>query len=168
MKRLFPFFITVFFVMTSTAVSAAERAPLGNGNFALKLDYIGFTHSYFGRGGNQNDGLYVGLEGYGEILPNLYIGGEIGTATNVAVGGEEISFYPLELNLKYAIKAAPNLVIDFGGGISYSFAELQYQVPFGPLQQKREGWLFGGQFFTDLTYKIKWFSIGLNAKYQVT
>ncbi len=168
MKRLFLFLITVVFAMTSTAVSAAERAPLGKGNFALKLDYIAFTDSHFDRGGNQNDGVYVGVEGYGEILPNLYLGGEIGTATNVEVGGEEISFYPLELNLKYAIKAAPNLILDFGGGLSYSYVELQFQVPFGPLQQKRDDWLFGAQFFMDLTYKINWFSIGLNAKYQVT
>ena len=92
--------------MASSAVSAAERAPLGKGNFALKLDYIVFTDSYFDPGGNQDDGVCVGLEGYGEILPNLYLGGEIGTATNVEAAGEEISFYPLELNLKYALKTA--------------------------------------------------------------
>jgi hypothetical protein len=168
MRRLFLFLITVAFAMASTAGSAAERAPLGKGNFALKLDYIVFTDSHFDRGGNQNDGLYVGLEGYGEIFPNLYLGGEIGTATNVEMAGEEISFVPLELNLKYAIETAPHLVVDFGGGISYSYVELQYQVPFGPLRQERDDWLFGAQFFTDLTYKINWFSIGVNAKYQVT
>jgi hypothetical protein len=168
MKRVILFSITVVFAMASAAVYAAERTPLGKGNFALKLDYIVFTDSHFDRGGNQNDGLYVGLEGYGEILPNLYLGGEIGTATNVEMAGEEISFHPLELNLKYAIEAAPKLVIDFGGGVSYSYVELQYQVPFGRLQQERDDWLFGAQFFIDLTYKINWFSVGLNAKYQVT
>jgi hypothetical protein len=168
MKRWVLISVTVVFAMTCTAVSGAERAPLGKGNFALKLDYIVFTDSYFDRGGNQDDGLYVGLEGYGEILPNLYLGGEIGTATNVEAAGEEISFYPLELNLKYALKTAPNLFLDFGGGISYSYVELQYQVPFGPLEQKRNDWLFGGQVFMDLTYRMNWFSIGLNAKYQAT
>jgi len=168
MKRLFLFLIALVFAVASTAVYAAERAPLGKGNFALKLDYIIFTDSHFDRGGNQDDGLYVGLEGYGEILPNLYLGGEIGQAANVEMAGEEISFVPLELNMKYATEVAPKLVIDFGGGISYSYVELQYQVPFGPLQPERDDWLFGAQFFADLTYKINWFSIGLNAKYQIT
>ena len=168
MKRLVLFSIAVLLAMASTAAYSAERAPLGKGNFALKLDYIAFTDSHFDRGANENDGLYVGLEGYGEIYPNLYLGGEIGTATNVDLAGEEITFVPLELNLKYALEAAPKLVLDFGGGISYSYTKLQFQVPFGSLQQERDDWLFGAQFFVDLTYKINWFTIGLNAKYQVT
>lgn len=168
MKRWILISITMVFVMASTAGSAAERAPLGKGNFALKLDYIVFTDSHFDRDGNQNDGLYVGLEGYGEILPNLYLGGEIGAATNVEMAGEGISFYPLELNLKYAIEPAPKWVVDFGGGISYSYAELHYHVPFTPYKEDRDDWLFGAQFFVDLTYKINWFSVGLNAKYHVT
>jgi len=168
MKRWILVSITMVFVMASTAGSAAERAPLGKGNFALKLDYIAFTDSHFDRGGNENDGLYVGLEGYGEISPSLYLGGEIGTATNVEIAGEEITFYPLELNLKYALKTVPNLIVDFGGGISYSYAELRYEPLFGHSQQERDDWLFGAQFFIDLTYKINWFFMGLNAKYQVT
>lgn len=168
MKRWILVLVTMFFVMASTAGSAAERTALGKGNFALKLDYIVFTDSHFDRGGNQDDGLYVGLEGYGEILPNLYLGGEIGAAANVEMAGEEITFYPLELNLKYAAEIAPRLVIDFGGGISYSYVELQYQAPFWPAERERDDWLFGAQFFVDLTYKINWFFIGVNAKYQVT
>ena len=140
MKRLFLFLIALVFAVASTAVYAAERAPLGKGNFALKLDYILFTDSHFDRGGNQDDGLYVGLEGYGEILPNLYLGGEIGQAANVEMAGEGISFYPLELNLKYAVETAPNLVVDFGGGISYSYAELHYHVPFTSYKEDRDDW----------------------------
>ena len=60
------------------------------------------------------------------------------------------------------------MVADFGVGFSYSYVELQYQPLFQPIQRERDDWLFGAQFFTDLTYKIHWFSVGVNAKYQVT
>ncbi|MFB0532241.1 MAG: hypothetical protein ACETVU_01070 [Desulfatiglandales bacterium] len=116
MKRLFLFLIIIFFIIASTSVYAEERARLGNGNFALKLDYIVFTDGHFDDPGNEDDGLYIGIEGYGEITPNLYLGGEVGQAVNISVGGEEISFFPIELNLKYAIEATPNFVADFGAG----------------------------------------------------
>ncbi len=168
MKRLFLLSIIIVFILASTSVYAEERAPLGKGNFAVKLDYIVFTDDHFDNPGNEDDGLYIGLEGYGEIIPRLYLGGEVGGAVNISLGGEEISFFPIELNLKYAIEAAHNFVIDFGAGVSYSYVELRDQNPFGSGWDERDDWLFGGQFFADLTYKIHWFSIGVNAKYQVT
>jgi hypothetical protein len=168
MKRLMLFCLVGAFVMTSTVVSAQEKAPLGKGNFALKLDYIAFTDDYFDESGNEDDGLYIGLEGYGEITPNWYLGGEVGTGTNIDLGGESITFVPIELNLKYAKEAARNFVIDFGAGLSYSYVEIQYRPFFGAAQEERDDWLFGGQVFADLTYKIQWFSIGVNGKYQIT
>ncbi len=168
MKRLMLFCLIGAFVAVSTVVSAQEKAPLGNGNFAVKLDYIAFTDSHFDDVGNEDDGLYIGLEGYGKITSNLYLGGEIGTGTNIDLGGEEITFVPVELNLKYAKEAARNFVVDFGAGLSYSSVEIQYRPFFGAAREKRDDWLFGGQVFADLTYKINWFSIGINGKYQIT
>lgn len=168
MKRLTLLCLIGAFVVASTVVSAQEKAPLGNGNFAVKLDYIAFTDDHFDEPGNEDDGLYIGLEGYGEISPNLYLGGEIGTAVNIDFfGGEDITFVPVEVNLKYAKEAARNLVVDFGAGLSYCYTELSYDPLFGP-RQERDDWLFGGQIFADLTYKIRWFSIGVNGKYQIT
>jgi len=168
MKRLMLFCLIGAFVAVSTVVSAQEKAPLGNGNFAVKLDYIAFTDSHFDDVGNEADGLYIGLEGYGKITPNLYLGGEIGTGTNIDLGGEEITFVPVELNLKYAKETARNFVVDFGAGLSCSSVEIQYRPLFGAAREKRDDWLFGGQVFADLTYKINWFSIGVNGKYQIT
>ena len=168
MKRLMLFCLIGAFVVASTAVSAQEKAPLGNGNFAVKLDYIVFTDGHFDDVGNEDDGLYIGLEGYGKITPNLYLGGEIGTGTNIDLGGEEITFVPVELNLKYAKETARNFVVDFGAGLSCSSVEIQYRPLFGAAREKRDDWLFGGQVFADLTYKINWFSIGVNGKYQIT
>ncbi len=168
MKRLFLFSICIVFVMAPAATQAQERAPLGNSNFALKLDYINFTNDHFDSP-ISSEGMYIRLEGYGKITPNLYLGGEVGNAINLdLISGEDINFVPFELNLKYATKVARNFVVDCGAGISYSKVELKYDPTFGPAQRERSDWLFGGQFFADLTYNINWFSVGVNAKYQIT
>ena len=168
MKRLFLISICIVFVMASAALHAQEKkAPLGKGNFAVKLDYITFTDGFFDKSGREDDGLYIGLEGYGRIYENLYLGGEVGGALNITIFGEEISFVPIELNAKYAIELVPNLAVDFGAGVSYSYAKLEDLGPFGS-GKERSDWLFGGQFFADLTYRINWFSIGINTKYQIT
>jgi hypothetical protein len=168
MKRLSLVSICIVFVMAPAATQAQEIAPLGNSNFALKLDYINFTNDHFDSP-NASEGMYVGLEGYGKIKPNLYLGGEVGTAINLdLISGEDINFVPFELNLKYATEVARNFVVDFGAGVSYSKVELTYDPLFGPAQRERSDWLLGGQFFADLTYKINWFSVGGNAKYQIT
>jgi hypothetical protein len=164
MKRLFLYSIIIVLIITSNAVCAAEKAPLGIGNLAVKLDYITFTDDFWGD--LDDDGLYIGIEGYGQIMPNLYLGGEIGQGANIELLGDSISFVPVELNVKYATEVTPNVVIDFGAGLSYSYTEIDFSF----LSTRIDGddWLFGGQIFVDLTYKIKWFSIGVNGKYQIT
>jgi hypothetical protein len=169
MKTLQWFCLIIAFVVESTFVSAQEKAPLGNGNFVLKLDYIAFTDSHFDVAGIANEGSYIGLEGYGKITPNLYLGGEIGVGGNMAImGGESLTFFPYELNIKYAMEAARNFVVDFGTGLSYSSVWIQYCQPFGACQEVRSDRLLGGQVFADLTYKMNWFSIGVNGKCQIT
>ena len=207
MKRLMLFCLVSAFVMTSTVVSAQEKAPLGKGNFAVKLDYIDFTA---GQPSNtardrkiDSSGLYLGLEGYFEVTRNLYLGGEVGVASDLGAGFSKViaeslfltpllnipgvdevpgvetieDFVPVEINLKYAMEAASNFVVDFGAGLSCSYVELHHFVYFFDPEKEntitmrsetRDDWLFGGQVFVDLTYKIRWFSIGVNGKYQIT
>jgi hypothetical protein len=171
MKKSLWFCLIITFVVEATFVSAQEKAPLGNGNFVLKLDHITFTDSHFDVAGIEKNGSYIGLEGYGKITPNLYLGGEIGIGTMVL----ELVFIPIELNLKYAMEAARNFVVDFGTGISYSFVEAgesgsfnYFGAPVVTAPENRSDWLFGGQVFAGLTYKINWFSIGVQGKYQIT
>ncbi len=164
MKKLI-LFCLIISAVASTAVSAQEKTPLGNSSFALKLDYIDFTDSHFR---DVSNGLYLGIEGYGRITPSLYLGGEIGAGSNIEIAGEEIVFYPIELNLKYATLAANNFVADFGAGISYSSVEVQFRPLFGTAQEQRSDWLFGGQVFADLIYRINSVFIGINGKYQIT
>ncbi len=168
MKKLCLFSLTIIFVLVSTVTYAAERAPLGMGNLAVKLDYLNFTDDLVDDF-DVDDAFYVGLEGYGEIAPNLYIGAEVGYANpdgDILGIDTEITFVPIEVNLKYAIKPDPNLVIDFGAGVSYNYVDedLSYRSE----SVSEDDWLFGGQFFVDLNYKFSKFFIGLNAKYQIT
>ena len=167
MSRLVWISMGVVFVLTTTTSYAQERAPLGVGHISLKLDYLVFTSDHFDKGGNQDDGLYIGLEGYGEISPNIYLGGEIGQGVNVDVLGEDITFVPIEVNAKYAFEVAPGLVLDVGAGIATVYVEIRDEGPFGS-GNTEDDWLVGGQFFGDLTYKINWFSFGANLKYQLT
>jgi len=172
MKKLFLFSLIVSLVVLSNTAFAAEKAPLGAGNVALKLDYINFTDRVFEHH-DLDEGYYIGLEAYGEVLPNLYLGAEVGYAnpdgdvewegTNVDT---EATFVPIELNLKYAFEAAPSFVIDAGGGVSYSYAKFKETSTLGSFNE--DEWLFGGQFFVDLNYTINQFFIGVNAKYRLT
>jgi len=180
MKRLFLFLLIMAIVLASRVMYAAERGPLEDLNVALKLDYINFTEGKL-KNSDVDTGLYVGLEGYAEtkITPNLYVGMEVGYANpdgSVDINGThvdtEVTFFPIEINLKYAIKikTIPNFVIDFGAGGSYIYVKEKATVSeLGIFHTIRtDDWLLGGQFFADLTYKVDNYFIGINAKYQLT
>ena len=168
MKKLFLTAIVITFILNSGPIPAQVVTPLGKGNFALKFDYIVFTDGFFDKLGNEDDGIYIGLEGYGKIAPNFYLGGEIGQGGNIAISGEDIIFVPIEVNVKYTNKFAHNFVLDPGLGFSYSYTELTNQFFGVTATEERNDWLLGGQIFTDLIYKINWVSVGVNAKYQIT
>ena len=168
MKKLLLFVLVLVIVMTSTALYAAEKAPLGFGNLAVKLDYINFTDDVL-KDTDVDQGLIVAIEGYGQVVPNLYLGMEVGYANpdgNVLGIDTELTFVPIELNLKYAIPASPNLVFDLGAGASYSYVEEEASL-FG-VTSRADDWLFGGQVFADMNYTSGMFFIGINGKYQIT
>jgi hypothetical protein len=155
--------------MASTTVYAAEKFALGNSNVAVKLDYIQFTDGNL-KDADVDTGLYLGLEGYGRIVDNLYLGAEVGFAQpdgKIGILDSELTYVPIELNLKYAINASPDLVIDIGGGGSYNYGKFRISGS-GIDNSSVDDWLFGGQVFADLNYKISAFFIGINGKYQIT
>jgi hypothetical protein len=149
MKRLILFLLIGLIFLTSSSLYAEQKSPLGFKNLAVKLDYINFTE-------DSDNGVYAGLEGFTEILPNLYLCAEVGYADSVS---EDDIFIPIELNVKYALKIKPDLVIDIGAGGSYNYADDE---------DRGSDWLFGIQFFGDLHYIINKFFIGINIKYQIT
>ncbi len=168
MKRLFLFSLIMAFLAASTAAYAAQKASLGIGNIAVKADYISFTADEM-EGSDTDTGLYLGIEGYGKIAPNLYLGAEVGYANpeGKALGFDtELTFMPIELNLKYAVESTPNLAVDFGIGASYNYVE-EKASGYG-VSVSIDDWVFGGQIFADLNYKMDMFFIGINAKYQIT
>jgi len=140
----------------------------------VKVNYLNFTDQLV-EDFDNNEGLYIGFEVYSAIAPNIYLGAEIGYANPTGtIYSEwerihtEVTFVPLELNLKYAVQTSPGLVIDFGAGISSNYVEEEERV-FGYFGHgSRDDWLFGGQFFMDVNFTMQQFFIGLNAKYQAT
>jgi outer membrane protein W len=175
MKKLLALSLMIVFVFASTTLYAAEKYDLGMGNVALKIDYINFTEDAFDEIDLEN-GVYVGLEGYYAIYPNLYLGLEAGWAgskndDDIDIEGEtfnvdiDVTFIPVELNLKYAVALSPDWVWDIGAGVSYSY----FKIEANEIDEDVDDWLFGGQVFTDINYKLskEWF-IGINAKYQFT
>lgn len=149
MKKIIFFLLMIAFLLTSSSLYASQKSPLGSGNLAVKLNYISFTE-------DEDTGVYAGLEGYAELRPSLYLGAEVGYANSIS---EADIYIPIELNLKYAIKAAPDFVIGLGAGGSYNYAEEE---------DSESDWLLGIQFFVDMNYTINKFFIGINAKYQQT
>ena len=176
MKKILLLTLMLVFVFASTTLYAAEKYALGNGNIALKVDYLNFTED-IAENLEIDDAIYVGLEGYAAIYPNLYLGIEAGWAgaenddsIETELLGDvdvdmEVTFIPIELNLKYVFELDPNWNIGVGAGVSYSF----YQLELNKLDVDEDDWLFGGQVFADINYKMskEWF-IGINGKYQFT
>jgi len=171
MKKFFILSVLVMFVFASTAVFAAERYALGTSNFALKVDYINFTDDVF-ENIDLDNGIYVGLEGYHAVMPNLYLGMEVGWAgaeNDDNIGNLkvdiDVTYIPIELNLKYVAEIAPQLVLGVGGGISYNYFEIEANN----IDRDADDWVFGGQLFAEINYKMNdaWF-LGLETKYQWT
>jgi hypothetical protein len=182
MKKVMLLCLIGAFVMTSTIVSAQEnqkKAPLGVGNLALKVDYISFTEDDI-EDADIDSGLYLGIEGYGEIVPNLYLGAEVGWANPdgdvYGILDTELTYIPVEVNLKYAAELSPQFIIDVGAGVSYNYAKVEFDLDLGDLEEyfdeptswDESEWLFGGQFFVDLNYTFDQFFLGINGKYQIT
>jgi hypothetical protein len=180
MRKFLFMLLIVAFVCTASTVYAAQKAPLGTGNLAVKLDWIKFTDSVL-KDADVNSGFYFGLEGYGMMSPNWYLGLEAGYANpdgsitefepgigNVTVDNE-VTYVPIELNVKYAAAVAQSVVFDIGAGVCYNYVEEKASSPsIGVPPAKVDDWLFGGQFFMDLNYTINQFFLGISGKYQIT
>jgi hypothetical protein len=177
MKKIVLFLVAISFIVMTSVAYGAEKVLIGNGNIALKMDYLHFTENALDDLDNA-DCFYVGLEAYNKITSNLYVGLEIGYAnsegdarvTNTELervkADTELTFVPIELNLKYAIDITPRLVVDFGAGASYNW--MKEEISGRGTSVSEDDWLWGGQLFAALNYKIDRFFFGINAKYQLT
>jgi Outer membrane protein beta-barrel domain len=177
MKKVFLVLVAISFIVMTSVAYGAEKILLGNGNIALKMDYLQFTEGAL-EDLDNDECFYIGLEAYNKITSNLYVGMEIGYATSEGSAdilfddfGEvdadtELTFVPIELNLKYALDITPRLALDFGAGASYNW--MKEEISARGRSSEEDDWLWGGQFFAALNYKIDRFFIGINGKYQLT
>ncbi len=152
---------TVIVVLACPVALPAQDAPLGKLDVAVQFGYVVFS-----AGAVEDDGIYLGLAGYGRVAANVYLGVEAASSANMTVGTDEMSLTPLEVNVKYARAIGSGLVLAGSAGVSYARAEfLDHRIP-GP-DVKYDEWLFGGQLGADLLFRAARLALGVNAKYQL-
>lgn len=177
MKRLILFSILIAVLFVAPSVQAQQSYALGVGNVALKVDYFRFTDGDLEDLDLEN-GVYIGLEGYMALLDtNLYLGLEAGWAatwsdtTGYYDGFRyktdmDVDYVPIEFNVKYVFPIDPIMNFDIGAGLSVNYFDISldgYRFSYS-----EDDWLFGGQLFADLNFKMDpWFA-GVNVKYQLT
>ncbi len=172
MLRLVQVLFICMTMILPAAVFAEEGGSLGGVNFALKIANIQFTDDVLDDVDLDSD-VYYGIEAFVETLPNLYLGMEVGYANPEGSFnfygykiGTELTYVPVELNLKYAFSPNKDLSFDLGAGVSYNYTEEKISTRASTL--KEDEWLFGGQLFADANYKMGDFFVGLNGKLQLT
>jgi hypothetical protein len=168
MKRMLVAWVTlVSAILFAVNVYADDKVTLGKNNFAVKAGFINFDDK------NHDDSYYISAEGYKELGRNVYLGAEVGyvnTDGNVEIFGTDLDsdmiFIPIELNVKYVIRAVSHFVVDIGTGLSYSYAKEDVAETF--TSERIDDWVWGAQFSADLHYTIDQFFLGISGKYQLT
>ena len=183
MRKLLLLSTVIAVVMLLGTNAHAEKFDLGAG-VAVKVDYFHFLDSIIGAV-NAQDGVYVGVEAYKQLLfPNFYLGLEAGwTGTSGTLnptpagdnifgltGGTyhaDITYVPIELNAKYIFPLSPCWNLGIGGGASINYVDVNATgTGFDGITVN--GFLPGGQFFGELNYKYQNWYFGINVKYQLT
>jgi hypothetical protein len=154
--------------ITAAAVPAfSAEAPVGGqAQFGVKVDSINFTEDEW----DDNDldsGVLFGLLGYGRVTGNFYLGGEIGYAKIDGDSDTELKFLPVEFNAKFAVPLGRHVLVDVGGGLSYSWVEAKVLAGTVGDNNKDDG-LWGGQIFGDVDLFFGRFFLGADFKYQFT
>jgi len=167
MKNFFLFALVVVFLSCSTAYCAQEQAGTGLG-LALKADYMNFTDGFV-ESNDIDKSIYVAVEGYAHLAPEIFLGLEVGIANPSSTVGNnktELTYIPIELNAKYVGEFLPSWNFGIGGGLSYNYAE--ETVVSGGSSFNNDDWLLGGQIFAELLYASGNYFVGFNYKRQFT
>lgn len=167
MRKIFPLVLIAVFLSCSTAFCAEKKASQELG-LALKADYINFTDSFV-KTNDLGKSIYMAVEGYGHIAPEILLGLEVGIAnpsSTVNNRKTELTYIPIELNVKYVGEFRPNWNFCIGGGLSYNYAE--ETVVSGGSAFKNDDWLAGGQAFAELLYSSGSYFVGVEYKRQFT
>ncbi len=186
MKKLGIFLLAVAFCFCLVPFSqAADRYQISP-EFAVKVDYFHFFDSAIKSAGAQ-DAVYVGGEFYYPVFfPNFFLGveagwaGPSGTISETAFGrvaslDTDITYIPIELNMKYVMPINPCWNFAIGAGVSANY--MNFDTTLSGLNlagnsvsinaNDNQG-LFGGQFFAEFNYRYLNWEFGIDAKYQLT
>ena len=151
---------------------AANELDLGKVHLAVKIDYIQFVDDINEDVGIDED-VYYGVEAYYGLSDNLYLGSEVGYSNpegDFSYWGDhyntEVTFMPLELNIKYSRFINSDIYFDIGTGFAYIYIE--EKINGFRYSSEEDDWLLGGQVFLGLNYKLHNLFVGVNGKYQVT
>ena len=182
MKTKLFFAVMLCFAVISTP---CVQAQTWGTEFAVKVDYFHFTDSQI-KNLNSQDGVYVGLEVYKQLFcPNLFFGiaiGWAGPSGNVSglvstdflpvyvSADTSIDYVPIEFNIKYVIPISKCFNVAFGAGGSLNYFSLSTNMLTSGvvLRSSDSDWVWGGQFFGEINYRVSNWFIGADIKYQLT
>jgi len=176
MKRRYLFFAIGFALIFNAGICLAQPPALGNYHLSFKVDYLEFTDNIDSR--DVEKGPYFGIELFGMLFDNLYLGGEVGYfkqsdgPESVAVDQPDsqiphdvkLTYVPVELNLKYVV-GGYRWAWAVGGGPSYNYVNFDSNVE--SFRESVDEWIWGGQVFMDLNYVGDILFAGINGKYQL-
>ena len=168
-------FVGMTFFMLYASVCCANSTSLGIGNFSIKLDRFQLIDDLeFWEFNDIENGYYVAIDWYGHLGRNFYFGAEIGytNLTGKVFGiGTELTLFPIEMNVKYALAGIQAVQLEFGLGASVLtvYGEVIAPPLIGTIEEFfHTRTIYGGQGFINLNFKFKRFFFGANAKYQIT
>jgi hypothetical protein len=170
MKRIV---LIVLFTLLPALIAAratqAGEADMEEVTLGLKAGMIGFT-STAAEELDIDSGPYLGLEAFRKISERLHLGGELGYARSsgsIPLVKTELTYVPIELNLKYAAVATPWVDFTLGGGFSYNYVKFEADC-LGNCFDSEEDWHPGLQLFGGARFNVLRFLLGVEGKYQVS
>lgn len=148
---------------TSAQTEPQTFAMGEHGSFGVMGSYILVTDFQKGTM-NTTYSWYGGLNVYGRVVNNLYMGVEISyvqwktyTSEQNRTDLAKVFMIPVEANAKYGFEIFPNIVFELGMGLSYAYANYRSQ---------HEA-LFGFQLFPSINFKFNDSGyVGMRFKYQ--
>jgi hypothetical protein len=168
-KRIFQ--LVLFAVLPALFAAGAQAAEAGMAGvtLGLKAGVIGFT-STAAEDLGVDSGPYLGLEAFRRISERLSLGGELGYARSsgsIPLVKTELTYVPIELNLKYAAAASPWVDFTLGGGISYNYVRFEADC-LGICFDSVEDWHPGLQLFGGVQLNAPPYLLGAEGKVQVS
>ena len=162
-------FLLMLFALLPALSAQAAAAFMDQVTFGLKTGVIGFT-SPAAEDLDVESGPYLGLEAFQRISERLHLGGELGYARSsgsIPLVKTELTYVPIELNLKYAGAVTPQVDFTLGSGVSYNYARFEADC-LGTCFAATEEWRPGLQLFGGVRFNAPPYLLGMEGKMQVS